>query len=337
MTRRVTTGLLLWLVCVAAGCVGPQTTTGTVESMDVQITVRPDGGLDVHETLRAAPAGNRLELARLVESPYADGVAFRTAAVDGQPVEPGASGFRVEQAEIRSGGRLVARWDRDAAPAAVTLDLAYDVAAAVAVRQPRGRIEWPVLRADRGFDVGPVTITLQVPDGVHIYDGTGMAEAGWGVELFPGRVVARRDRVAAAESATLLAVFDVDRSRVRQGQWEWDLDRREQYRFALIAAGLFILVVGVGILGQLRLQYPPVRADASVEARSASRADRQMLSRGLRLSAIVGLCVALASWLAARQWLPGLGPALQWIPGSIAAVSLMFLAASAWYRRGRHV
>ncbi|MCC7042859.1 MAG: hypothetical protein IT183_03295 [Acidobacteria bacterium] len=337
MMVRGVAGLLAWAALAVVGCSSTATPTGTVESMDVQVSVRPDGGLDVRETLRVAPSANRVALRRVVESPYADTVTFRTASVDARPVESGASGFVVDPADTRSASRLVARWDLDPAPAAMTLGLDYGVTSAVGVRQPRGRLEWPVLRSDRGFDVGPVTITLQVADGVALYDGTGMAEPGWVVELFPGRVVAQRDRVAATESATLLAVFDVDRSRVRQGEWEWNLDRREQYRFALISAGLFILVVGVGILGQLRVQYPPVRAGASDDARRVSRADRQMLARGLRLSAVVGLVVAAASAIVAYQWLSGLGPALQLIPGSIAFVSVMFLAAAFWYRRGSRV
>jgi hypothetical protein len=333
MKGRGITGPLLWLVLAAVGCVQPQTTTGTVESMDVHINVRADGGLDVRETLRLVPAGNRIELARVVQSPYADAVSYRAASVDGQVVEPDAGGLVVEG----DSQRLVAQWRRDSEATPTILSLEYDVTAAIGVRRPRGQLEWPVLAAGRGFDVGPMTITLDVPAGAHIYEGTGMAEEGWIVEVASGRITARRERVSAGESATLLAAFDVDRSRVRQGEWEWNLDRQEQYRFALIAAGLFILVVGVGILAQLRVQYPPARADAPDEARRASRSDRQMLSRGLRLSAVVGFVVAAVSAFAADYWLSGLGPALQLIPGSIAFVSVLFLVVALWYRRGSRV
>lgn len=325
-------GLLLGLVFAAVGCARPPVTTGTVESMEVHVTVRADGGLDVRETLRVAPAGNRVDLVRVVESPYADVVSFRAASVEGQPVEPGAAGVSVEG----DNERLVAGWRRNTATA-VTFGLEYDVTAAVGVGRPRGQLEWPVLAAGRAFDVGPVTITADVPEGAHIYDGTGMAEAGWIVEVTSGRITARRDHVRAGESATLLAVFDVDRSRVRPGEWEWNLDRQEQYRFALISAGLFIVVVGAGILAQLRVQYPPVTAQAPDDIRRASRADRHMLSHGLRLSAVVGFVVAAMSSFAAHQWLSGLGLALQLVPGGIAFVSVMFLVASYWYGRGSRV
>lgn len=320
-------GLLVAAALVAAGCSAPPAMVGVVESMDVHVTVRPDGGLDVREVMWVAPTDRRVELTRVVGSPYADAVTFRAPSTD--------SGV-VESVEEQGETRFVAEWRRDT-DVTTTVGLNYEVLSAVGVRRPRGHLEWPVLEAGRGFDVGSVSITLDVPDGAHIYDGTGMAEAGWIVEVASGRITARREHVAADESATLLAVFDVDRSRVRQGAWEWNLDRQEQYRFALIAAGLFILVIGAGILAQLRVQYPPVKADSADDARLAFRADRQMLFRGLRLSAVVGLVVAAMSAFAAHQWLSGLGPALQLIPGSMAFVSVLFLLAAFWYRRDSRV
>jgi hypothetical protein len=329
--RRVAVRCLLALVLVSAACGEPPAPTiGTVASIDVRGVVRPDGSVDVRERIEVAPSSNAVRFTRTVRTPYGDDVAFTSATVDGQPLEAGAAGFSVAE----PGEALRTMWQREQVVAPIVLELNYTIASAVGVREPRGRLEWPVLAAARDFAADQVTISLDVPQGSHIYDGTGMAEAGWLVEVAGGRITARRAGVAAAEAATLLAVFDVDRSRVRQGAWEWNLDRREQYRFALIAAGLFILVVGAGILGQLRLQYPPLRAGASAEAHDASRADRRMLSRGLRVSAAVGLVVAACAAGAAHRWLPGLGMELQAIPGSMALVSLAFAVAGWWY--GRH-
>jgi hypothetical protein len=327
--RRTTIGWLL--VVVAAACIEqPPATTGTVTSIDVRGAVRPNGDIDVWERIDIAPAAGAVRFTRAVETPYGDDVMFTSATLDGQRVASGVTGFSL----VDRADSFRATWQREHAAAPIVLEINYTIASAVGVREPRGRLEWPVLAAARDFAVDQVTITLDVPPGSHVYDGTGMAEAGWVIEVAEGRISARRSAVAAGETATFLAVFDVDRARVRQGAWEWNLDRREQYRFALIAAGLFILVVGVGILGQLRVQYPPVRAGAHIEAREATRADRKMLSRGLRVSALVGLVVAACAAAAARRWLPGLGLELQAIPGSIALVSLAFAVAGWWY--GRH-
>ncbi len=339
MTGRPAVGWLLAFVLLSAACEGgPPATVGTVASIDVRGVVRPDGSLDVSERIELAPASNVVRFTRTIHSPYGDDVVFAAAMADGQRVEPGAAGFSVAD----RGESFRVTWQREPAAAPTVLELDYTIASAVGVRQPRGRLEWPVLAASRDFAVDRVTVTLDVPQGSHIYDGTGMAEAGWLIEVADGRVTARRTDVAAGDAATLLAVFDVDRSRVQQGVWEWNLDRREQYRFALISAGLFILVVGAGVLGQLRVQYPPVRSGATAEAHDAARADRRMLSRGLRVSAAVGLVVAACAAGAAYRWLPGLGLELQAIPGSMALVSIAFAVAGWWYGRnstgsiGRH-
>jgi len=328
--RRAAVGWLVAFILVTAACdEQPSETIGTVASMDVRGVVRSDGNVDVRERIEIVPASSAMAFTRTVRTPYGDDVVFTSATIDGQRVESDVAGFSV----VDQGEAFRAVWQRERAAAPTVLELTYTITTAVGVREPRGRLEWPVLAAERDFGVGQITIALDLPQGSHVYDGTGMSEAGWLIEVAEGQITARRSGVAAIEAATFLAVFDVDRSRVRQGEWEWNLDRRAQYRFALIAAGLFILVVGAGILGQLRVQYPPVRADANTEAREATRADRRMLSRGLRVSAVVGLVVAACGAAAAHWWLPGLGLELQAVPGSIALVSLAFAVSGWWYGR----
>lgn len=329
-TRFAALCVLLGYVLVTSACAArPPATTGTVTAIDIRGVVGPDGRLDVVERIDVAPVADAVRFTRTVRTPFADAAVFASAVVDGQSVLPGDGRFDV----VDDGSAFSATWQVAPVQAPVALQLNYAIASAVGVRQPRGRLEWPVLEAARDFAVDQVTVTLDVPQGSHVYDGTGMAEAGWQIEVADGRITARRANVPANEAATFLAVFDVDRAQVRQGEWEWNLDRREQYRFALISAGLFILVVGIGILVQMRVQYPPVRGDAAVEARDAARVDRVMLSRGLWVSAAAGLGVAVCAAAAAHRWLPGLGAELQAIPGSIALVAMAFGVAGWWYGR----
>src|SRR5690606_35285268 len=124
---------LVLLALAAAGCSRSAMPAGAVESMDVQVSVLPDGGLDVRETLRVVPGAGRMEVHRTVGSSYADAVTFRAASVDAEPVEPGTAGFAVERDDDR---RLVASWRREPAPDSMTLGLHYAVTAAVGVGQP---------------------------------------------------------------------------------------------------------------------------------------------------------------------------------------------------------
>ena len=331
MTRGYGMASLALALAVLGACAPPTSTLdGTIERLDVEVVVLPDGGLDVAERLTLMPLEGAVSLRRVVETPYADTVVFEAVRIDGQLVEPGAGGVTVDTPDP---GTLVLVVDRRDVDAAVELEWEYAVTRAVAVRQPRGRLAWQVLEADRSFDVSNVDIRLRLPDHASIYDGSGMAEPGWDVAVVGDHMTARRERVPAAEGATLLAAFDVDRGRVQQGQWEWDLDRQQEFALALVAAGAFILVVGVGILVLLRVQYAPVPADAADDVRRASRAERQRLARGLHVSSAVTLVVAGLFSAAGMLWMSGLGPALQAIPASMAAVAMMFLIAGWWYAR----
>ncbi len=327
---KIRVGVWLMAAGLLAGCGRMPVTTATVERLDSVVAVRQDGGLEVEEAFAIAPdASGTVVFHRVIESPYADVLRFVSAAVDGVPVESGAGGFQVASSDER----LAIEWRQAEPRPSSVLTITYSVEAAVAVRQPRGRLEWPVLAAGRGYDVGPVTVALVLPDGARTHDGTGMGEAGWHVELTPRGVDARRDAVADDESATLLAVFDIDHARVVEPAWERNLDRREQYVLALLGAGAFIVVVGVGILVQMRVQYPPPAAAATAEQHAAARATRRMLSRGLWISAAACLALAVVCAVLANRYLRGLGPAVQAIPGSAAFVGALFAGAAAWYRR----
>lgn len=325
--------LLLMALLASVACGAPPIATGTVETLSTRIEVGTDGNLDVHDAFIIAPDDSRrIAFHRVVHSLYADRITFVGASVDDRPIEPGADGLAVEH----RAGRVNVRWQPDARLShPVRLTLSYRVTAAVAVREPRGRIEWPVLTSDRGFAIGAANIALELPDGVRTYDGTGMAEAGWSVALTPRGVTARRETVADDESATLLAVFDVDRAFVAQPQWEWDQDRQQQFLPALVAASLFILIIGAGVLVQMRVQYPPAPAGASDDTRRAVRANRQMLARGLWMAGWIGVAFAAMCAAIAHAWLSGLGLAVQAIPGSMAIVSVAFLLASVWYSARR--
>lgn len=327
MRHWLTGGLLL----VSMACTAPPATNASLSSFNARVVVHPDGNLDVTETMVVeADASGGVALERVVRSPRADAVTFESFAVDGAPVTTGSAGLSVQPT---GDAGIHLSWRPGTAPARATVTLTYRVDRAVAVSQPRGRLEWPLLLAGEPHDVGAAHVVLVLPDGIVTYDGTGMAESGWSVALTSNGVEARHADLPAGAAATLLAVFDVDRAQVRQGQWEWNHDRQRQFFPALVAGGLFVLVIGAGVLAQLRVQYPPARADAESERRRASMADRRMLARGLRTSALVSIPFAAGAAAASHYWLRGLGPAVQFIPASVAVVALMFLMAAWWYGR----
>lgn len=326
MARAVLPFLLLVLGGVSCG--QPQATIGRVQSIDSHVMVLPSGDLQVNETIVMAPDGDGLmALERRLESPLSDGVELGDVVIDGVAGDAGLSASAIPE------GGVHVSWRPDGSRGPTTIDLQYRVIRAVAVLEPRGRLEWQMLDEDREFDIDVARVRLMLPDEVRTYEGTGMAEPGWTVVLTDDGAEARREYVPAHESATLLAVLDIDRSRVQQGQWEWDRDRRENYFLALIAAGLFILVIGAGVLVVVQMQYPAPADDAAFDERRMALSGRESAAEGLRTSALVTLpfaaLIAAASW----YWLSGLGSAVLAIPASMLIVSLMFLGAAWWYGR----
>ncbi|MFO7301179.1 MAG: DUF2207 domain-containing protein [Acidobacteriota bacterium] len=319
---------LLLAAVLATACTTEPATIGRIEQFELHASLQPTGDLAVTETLRITPDDTgRIALDRRIESAFADGVSLGSATIDGV-----AAGAELQVDEVSDGGLRV-RWQpagTRSGPASMVLE--YTVLRAAAVNQPRGRLEWSPLLPGRAPAVNAVRLRLDLPETSRFYDGTGVGQPGWAVAIDGTRLEAERAPVGAGEGATLLAVFDVDRSQVRQGDWEWNLDRREQYFYALVAAGLFIVTIGIGILIVLRVQYPPL-TQVDTDRREALTADRLMVARGLRTTAFVSIPFAGLLALAGARWLTGLGPAIYSIPASIVVVAIMLLVASWTYGR----
>jgi hypothetical protein len=299
---------LLLAAVLATACTTEPATIGRIEQFELHASLQPTGDLAVTETLRITPDDTgRIALDRRIESAFADGVSLGSATIDGV-----AAGAELQVDEVSDGGLRV-RWQ----PAGTRSGPASMV------------LEYTVLRAAA---VNAVRLRLDLPETSRFYDGTGVGQPGWAVAIDGTRLEAERAPVGAGEGATLLAVFDVDRSQVRQGDWEWNLDRREQYFYALVAAGLFIVTIGIGILIVLRVQYPPL-TQVDTDRREALTADRLMVARGLRTTAFVSIPFAGLLALAGARWLTGLGPAIYSIPASIVVVAIMLLVASWTYGR----
>ncbi len=324
--RTTLTLAALALAGLAASCAKP-IGDGDIDSFVVHAVLEPDGNLVVTESIDLGSGPEALT--RVIDSEFADGAEFIEFAVDDRPIEPG--GALAVDATADHG--LAVRWTpATSADAGTSVRLRYMLERVAAVGEPRGRLEWNALLPGHRHNVADARLRLDLPEGSRFHDGTGIGQAGWTVTVDGGQLEATRSGIGAGEAATLLAVFDVDRRYVQQSDWERDLDLRGQFYYALVAAGLFIVVIGFGILIVLRLQYPPP-ARVPADEREKLVGDRQMVARGLKTSAIASLLLALALAGAAALWLASLGPAVYAIPGSIAFVAALLLVSGFWYGR----
>jgi hypothetical protein len=344
-------------LCALLGvaCRGPATHGVEVERYDVAISLSSDGSVDVIERIGVRPTGpGPGQLVREIRLDRIDRIERLSADVDGRPLDPS----HVTSAVRPDVARIV--WSVEGAPAGSPsgtrlLRASYRAAGAVPIEGVRGHLRWQALPGDRPFTVGASRLELNLAPGVAPVEPPGIETAGWTVDWHGAGVVAVKTPVAPEDRATLLASvgFDVTPA---SPQWQYDADRARELTPAFLSGGLFILIIGAGVLGILRFQYPKARA---VIDPPADRADvpvsltvalaRRRTRRAHAPALITAGLIDRERWEAARALRSaglvvivfgvvcvGLTPVLLWryewppvvMAASIVVVGLMFVAAA---------
>jgi hypothetical protein len=325
--RASTAGALAVILAVVTGCRAAPSLAGSVDRLDVTVEPTVDGHLVVRETYTLQPDRQGvMRFERTAETDEADGLELTSATAGGVSLVPGAE-FDVDAGERRVRVRYA---PTGPVSGSRQLTLAFKAVSAVAVTAPRATLSWPVLGPGRGFDVASVRAVLLLPTDSHIYPGTGIAEAGWVVDRTREGIVATRAPVSRDEAARLVAALDFVRSGVRDPVWERNRDRQRQFWPALVAGALFFIVIGIGVLVILRLQYPRRRQGVPLERESDERA---LVTRGLYVSGLVGAGMAVVGAGVSYLTLGFLGMWAQLIPASMLVVSLSFMAAAGRFRQ----
>ncbi len=318
--------------------------SGRILQYELTLALSPDGSLDVVEHALVEGAAARLRIT--IAPARVDAVEDLEVTVDGQRVEHGREADE-------PGGALVV--PLPAGPEAARVAISYRAVGAMAVRGARGVIVWPAVPGGEGM-AGEVRIQLTWPDGNAPMVGPAVEAGNWDVVVSPtgarltGRNV-QRDPVPRVYVDLALA----DPS-VAEPVWQVNELRARQLLPAFVSAGLFMAVVGAGILTMMRLQYPnpvsvggtgaarlaldlpeegistlqrrrPWQADAAALKRLIAAGlvdpDRLAAARGLRVAAVV-VGVAAAATAAMIPLLIGhLGPWPHAVPLGMLATALM--------------
>ena len=306
-----------WAVlCLVAACQLPP--DATVRAIDIRVQVQPNGSVEVHEALEVErTAGLESRLVRRIGPDRIEAVQFRSAVVDGQTVSPGNDSV-VDVRDRRSVLELTWRLPRGGAGGVHTLEWSYGADGVLAVQGARGTLRHAVLSGSRSA-IGAARVQLAVPPAMHVFEGTGIAEAGWRVSRTSDGIVADRRNLLPGESVTIVAELGIDPSRIAEPAWQRHEVWGRELVPAFISGGLFILVIGAGVLWIIRFQYP--RANAGEH----DHAERDSVRRGLRTTGFVALALAVA--LAGVTWatLSHFGVWPQAIAASIAVVGLVFV------------
>jgi hypothetical protein len=316
----------VFLVAMSVACRQPAS-IGTLERADVAVEIKPDGSLGVAEDFTTGPQTTGVFI-RTIAPPETDSLQMVSVAVDGAF----ASGSQDRGVTIDAPGRrMTVRWPVPADGGSHTLSIRYRAFTALRIDEPRAFLSWPALDANRGYAIAHGKLTLTLPPKAPFYRGTGVAEAGWTVERTDAGLVATRDAIADRETATLLAELDLNRDTMTEAQWQIDEDRQWNLLPAYACGALFMIVIGIGTLVTLKMQYPPRKRTSPAPA--PVDPEYRVVARGLRVTALVGTLVAIACGVFAYFVLPRLGPWIQLIPGGMIATAIMFLVAAPRWER----
>lgn len=325
-------GVVLFLLFLAPGC-ARQPAIASVDRFDASAVLEFDGSAAIFERITVRPSGNApAVLERRLEADRTDGIVDVLASMDGPgPAAPDEAG----QATVDAGRRPAVRWRLlpQASDAPYVLELRYRATGVVEIQGMRGTFSWPVLPADRQYDIGTASVSLRLPAGTRLLQPPQFDTPGWQWSTTGDALVASKIGVARTEPAVLSAILALDAVPMLEPGWQTRAALGQQLVPSFIAAALFILVTAAGILWAIHLQYFQPR-----ETGAGATVSRIELARGLRTAGIVVVVLGLSSAAIAYGLLRSLGPWPQAVPVSLVVSGVWFVAAGRWYRsRNRHV
>jgi hypothetical protein len=242
------------------------------------------------------------------------------------------------------------------------LELSYQAARVVEISGIRGMVSWNALPAHRGWDASQVSVRVDLPEATVLLQDPWVEEPGWTVVRLPHGMTATRAFVPAAEPATVGIEFTIDKMSPAKPQWQADQEFSDEFVPAFIAAALFILVIGAGILVMVRIRHPPwkvapeqagARAEVApdltptmrmaimhgrspgdrvvvsdLEAAGLFDRERVRTARDLRVAGWVIMLFGVVVWIAVSLTVTQFGAWPLVVPWSILIVGLMFAVAS---------
>jgi len=272
-----------------------------VERLEVRLALHPDGSLEVSETwLVDVDPRTPSTFTRKLPREHHDGLSAL------QPSPPAL----VEQGKAPSVSWAIGPgWGAGLQ----SLTVRYVAANALALGPGRARLSWPLLLPNHRWRIRQAYLHFESPAGVAPVAPGGIAEPGWGVTERPTGVQAIRANVGPGEPVTVSFEFSRDALKLQEPRWQFLAERAQEFKPAFASAAAFIVIVGLAVLGLLRVLV-------SEQGRTAARG-------GLRTAGVVFLVLGPLLALAVKLTLDAFGPWAMSVPASVAIVGLLFLIA----------
>jgi len=347
MSRGSTRALLtlcLLVALLAAACTSLDHDV-RVNRFTAILTVLADGSLGVEETFDVeflTPGISQFH--RRERAWHHDGVSGVSGLMDGRAFPPGMG---LGKLTVGRGPDLDATWSFDAGSSRQhTFTLKYRAAGAVEVSGIRGLVSWRF--RNRYADIPDATFTMTIPAGAILLDDPWVEEADWQVRRLPDGLEAH-GVLTSGDTATPGATFTIDTMTAGEPSWQYYERRSRDLIPAFISAGLFLLVIGAGVVGMVRMKYGPwiIRPDGRaldldpefqrailaekydgevlprLVAAGLVDSERMQVARDLRRAAIATLLLGAASWVFTAMAFDHLGMWPLAIPVGILVSGLM--------------
>ena len=324
MSRSPTLQLLLSAIAISLSCGGGgrPASDAVVEQLQVRLAVRDDGAIDVRETIKVRafiePSPFERHLRRRRVDRFDD---VRAAIVD---APAGRSAARID---IDRWGDVQVRWPDVSGEQGRTLELQYRMVGALEIHGTRAWVLYVVVPLAPAYPVAEARVEVEFPKAAQIIKPPSIA--GWTLVHTPHGATATRTGITPGEPAALWATVDIGALTILLPTWQQNADRAREMAPAFLAGAFFILVIGLGAVIMVWVQYPKQRTVAGV------RSSVRQAANGLVGTGLVVLVIAVAAAAGAALAIERYGRPLAAIPISIAIVGVLMLGAGLLLRRRR--
>jgi hypothetical protein len=270
-------GYLALLIAAASGAAcAPGRPFLILDRVDTTLTIQPDGSVRVEERL-TAPAGfaGTVQYARRLE---------RIDGIGDADVIAGQTRVPADEVDISDGLRVA--WPVSESTRILTLR--YTAWGAVAVRGGHATFLWRPVIAE-GVGAGAVRVTLALPAGSVVTGEPYVEGVQWSTSRQGSALVFEHGALPPDRAAVIVVPFTVDARAMLEPQWQIDAERGRDLVPAFVSAGLFIIIVAIGVVIMVRVQYPIAHRTQAVDPARAA------VASGLRMAGAVTVLLGAAS------------------------------------------
>jgi hypothetical protein len=312
--------LVFVLALAAAGCAA---TTRDVEVVrhDVGLSLFADGSIEVLESISARSLDPQARFVHSVPGAHVDRIADIKSTLDNAPGG--------EVLVDRSRG-MHATWSFTGAPAGHVMTLQYRVTGALAAQEIRGLLRWKALPAGRSYPVGASRINIRVADGGHFIAGPSIEGSPVQFAVQGVQASAELTPVQPNEAVVISADVEFGSAGMPEPAWQTNAARAWRLMPAFLSAGICLIAIAFGIIAMMRIQYKPASRTASGAGIDAEWAG---VLRGLRISGVVALIIAVIGALVIDRTLARFGIWPMAIPAGVLGMGVIFLWTSLRWRR----